>query len=77
MKRKSSYLRMEESRNRRLWITSVVLPTTMMLTTLYTGAPKFREFVDNKILDVHNAYEMKKAELKQKSEERKAKKATQ
>lgn len=73
MAKKSRYLRMEESRNRRLWFTSVIMPTLTTGATLYATVPKFRDFVDNKYLDIKEAINLKKAELKTKAEERKAK----
>lgn len=72
--KKSRYLRLEESRNRRLYITGIVLPTAMTFTTLYTSVPKFQKFVDDKIADVGVAYDGFKSKIRSKIDERKAQK---
>lgn len=44
---KKTWKDIEESRNRRLWITGVGLPIVGMFTMLYCNVPGFREGVNN------------------------------
>jgi hypothetical protein len=68
--KKSRYLRVEESRNRRLWYTQVIGPVIMSATALYIEVPEIRTFVNQKCHNISEA-------IKNKREERKARKAAQ
>ena len=58
--REKSYKQIEASRNRRLWITNVILPTTsmgvMVFVTLYNNNLEFRYYVNSKMNDVRNFF---------------------
>lgn len=69
MKQKT-YKQIEASRNRRLWITSVFMPTATMatglFTALYTGNQNFRNGVNNFTFNAGQWFRMKKTEVKDK-----------
>lgn len=58
--REKSYKQIEASRNRRLWITNVILPTTsmgvMVFVTLYNNNLEFRYYVNSAMNDVRNFF---------------------
>lgn len=58
MRRERTYKQIEASRNTRLWMTNVFLPTATLLTTIavtvYNGSPEVRYAVNNKIWEVKN-----------------------
>lgn len=58
--REKSYKQIEASRNRRLWITNVILPTTsmgvMVFVTLYNNNLEFRYHVNSAMNDVRNLF---------------------
>lgn len=45
--KEKTWKQIEQSRNRRLWITGVGLPVAGILTTLYCNVPGFRNAVNN------------------------------
>ena len=53
--RKKTYLQIEASRNRRLWVTGVFMPvfTTIMSVgvAIYSGSPEVRYTVNSKLMD--------------------------
>ena len=73
--RQKSYKQIESSRNTRLWITTVIMPVMMAGTALYSGNPHVRDWVNNKMFEAKQSYDMKKAELKFKYEEWKQKRS--
>ena len=58
--REKSYKQIEASRNRRLWITNVILPTTsmgvMVFITLYNNNLEFRYHVNSAMNYVGNFF---------------------
>lgn len=58
--REKSYKQIEASRNRRLWITNVILPTAsmgvMVFTTLYNSNLEFRYHVNSAMNDIRNFF---------------------
>lgn len=47
MSRKKTWKEIEDSRNKRLWITGVVLPLMGMGVSLYVGVPEVRKAVND------------------------------
>lgn len=74
--RKKTYLQVEASRNRRLWITSVVMPIVTTGTMLYAGSPDVRNWVNDKIHSTAQSFSMKKTELTTRYEQWKSKKGS-
>lgn len=60
MFKEKTYKQIEASRNRRLWITNVILPTASMVTmvgvTLYNNNLQFRYYVNGFVNDVRNFF---------------------
>lgn len=61
---KKTYKQIEESRNNRLWITNVVLPTATLLTTLYAANQPFKYMVDSAITGVTNGVKSTASKVK-------------
>lgn len=61
--RERTYKQIEASRNRRLWITTVVLPVAsmgiMVFTSLYNNDLQFRYHVNSVVNDVKNFFHKK------------------
>lgn len=49
MRRNRTYKQIEDSRNTRLWITSVILPSVMVANSLYNNNPEIQKSVNNAI----------------------------
>lgn len=58
--RERTYKQIEASRNRRLWVTQVVIPVasigTMAFTTMYNNNLQFRYTINKKLEDVKNFF---------------------
>lgn len=71
--RQRSYKQIEDSRNRRLWITSVIMPAIVAGSALYSGNPQVKGAVDDKIFKLSEAYKLKKTEIKDRYDQWKVK----
>ena len=57
MKRTSQWLRVERSRNARLWVTEVIMPILYLTTAVLIVSPKARETVVNTGKKVKTKYQ--------------------
>ena len=54
-----TYKQIEASREARLWITQVIVPTLAIATTVVAAVPEFREGVATKFEEVKNKIKLK------------------
>lgn len=70
MRKERTYKQIEESRNRRLWITSVVIPLVSTAATLYSN-PEIKRSIDRKCKEAKFKWLVTKSNVKNWIDERK------